>query len=362
MIANQNIGSATNLIYKTNQMYITITPQKLGKTYGQSSASFVGYLEKENQGIEQEGMEHFFNQYGDEISAEEVIKEIDGNAAKLKKIEPKFYSITVSPSKYELRRLENSSNDLKRYTRELMKDYVKCFNREINGRPISVDDIKYYAKIEHQRTFKGTDRQIRENQPYATKILQLKNEVRNIESGSMEGNIRKREREIAKLESQAPHQQNGKRIVQGMQKEGNQSHIHIIVSRKDASNSVSLSPGSKYKASTVEMHGKKVGRGFNRDQFFERAEKTFDKTFGYQRNFAETYKARKDFIKNPKIYFASLMKLPTNEKAIAFKLMGKAGLPIMPSIPTNQVQLALKVFNRLRRGVGVAIKSSSIGI
>jgi hypothetical protein len=350
-------------------MYITITPQKLGGTYSQSSADFVGYLEKENQGLEQENLmgeaiatEHFFNQFGDKFSAEEVVNDIDGNTAKLKTTEPKFYSITVSPSKYELSSLQNNSEDLKKYTRELMKDYVASFNREINGRPITINDIKYYAKIEHQRSFKGTDFQIKENQPYATKILQLKSEIRNVQEGRSEGNIKTMQQEIDKLEKQAPHQQNNKRIVQGMQKDGNQSHIHIIVSRKDASNSVSLSPGSKHKASEVEMHGKMVKRGFDRDKFFQSAEKTFDKTFGYQRNFAETYKARNDFIKNPKIYFASLMKLPTNEKALAFKIMGKAGIPMMSSIPTSQAQLAMKVFNRLRRGVEVTIKSSSIGI
>ncbi len=343
-------------------MYITITAHKLGANYSQSSADFVGYLEKENQGLEQQDMEHFFNQYGDEISAEEVVREIDGNTAKLKKKEAKFYSITVSPSKYELNRLQNSREDLKTYTRELMKDYVSSFNREINGRPITVNDIKYYAKIEHQRTFKGTDKQIKENQPYATKILQLKTDIRNIQEGRTEGNIKKVEKEIAKLERQAPHQQNGKRIVQGMAKDGNQSHIHIIVSRKDASNSISLSPGSKHKASEVEMHGKNVKRGFDRDKFFERAEKTFDKTFGYKRNYAETYKAKKTFVKNPNLYFAALMKLPANEKALAFKMITKTGLPIVPSIPVNQTQIALRVFKRLRRGAEVAIKSSSIGI
>ena len=343
-------------------MYITITPQKLGGTYSQGSADFVGYLEKENEGLEQRDMEHFFNQYGDEIPAEEVVKEIDGNTAKLKKKEPKFYSITVSPSKYELRKLKNNSQDLKNYTHELMKDYVASFNREINGRPISINDIKYYAKIEHQRTFKGTDFQIKENQPYASKILQLKTEIRNIQDGRAKGNIKKMNREIAKLERQAPHQQNGKRIVQGMSKDGNQSHIHIIVSRKDASNSVSLSPGSKHKASEVEMHGKKVKRGFDRDAFFVKAEKTFDKTFGYKRNFAETYKARKDFVKNPNLYFAALMKLPANEKALAFKMITKTGLPVIPSIPLSQAQIALRVFKRLRRGAEIAIKSSSIGI
>ncbi len=343
-------------------MYITITPQKLGGSYSQSSVDFVGYLEKENQGLEQEEMEHFFNQYGDGISAQEVVKDIDGNGAKLKKAEPKFYSITVSPSKYELNRLQNSSEDLKKYTRELMKDYVASFNREINGRPVTINDIKYYAKIEHQRTFKGTDREIKENQPYATKILQLKSEIRNVQEGRATGNIKGMQMKISRLEKEAPHQQNNKRIVQGMPKGGNQSHIHIIVSRKDASNTFSLSPGSKHKASEVEMHGKNVKRGFNRDQFFEKAEKTFDKAFYYQRNFAETYKARKEFVKNPKVYFASLMKLPANEKAMAFKIMRKSGIPMRSSIPVTQAQIAMKIFNRLRGGAEVAIKSSSIGI
>jgi len=343
-------------------MYITITPQKMGGNYSKSATDFVGYLEKENQGLEQRDMEHFFNQYGDEISAEEVIGEIDGNTAKLEKHEPRFYSITVSPSKYELRKLQNSSQDLKTYTRQLMKDYVASFNREIKGRPVSIDDIKYYAKIEHQRTFKGTDFQVKENQPFATKILQLKTEIRNIQEGRAEGNIKRMKKEIAKLERQAPHQQNGKRIVQGMPKDGNQSHIHIIVSRKDASNRFSLSPGSKYKASDVKLNGDTVKRGFDRDKFFEKAEKTFDNTFGYKRNFAETYKARKDFVKNPKLYFAALMKLPANEKALAFKMITKTGLPIVPSIPISQAQIALRVFKRLRRGAEIAIKSSSIGI
>ncbi|SHG54335.1 MobB family relaxase [Winogradskyella jejuensis] len=342
-------------------MYITITAQKIGPNYSQSSGDFVAYLEKENQGLKQEEMEHFFNQYGDEIGATEVVKDIDGNTAKLKKKEPKFYSITVSPSKYELRKLENSLEDLKRYTREIMKDYAVSFNREINGRKVTVDDIKYYAKIEHQRTFKGTDKQVRENQPFATRILKLKQEIRKIQQGEAIGNIERLKLKIGKLEKEAPHQQDGRRIVQGMKKAGDQSHIHIIVSRKDMSNSVSLSPGSKYKASEVIMNGKMVKRGFDRDSFFAKAEQTFDITFGYKRNYAESYKSKKDFIKNPKLYFSTLLGLPAGEKAVAFKILGKAGVPIA-SIPTNKVQLALKTIRYLKRGVDVAIKSGSIGI
>lgn len=342
-------------------MYITITPQKLASTYAQSVADFVDYLEKENQDLDQNETEYFFNQYEDKISPEQVIKEINENTSKLKKVEPKFYSITINPSKYELSRLQNSSADLKTYTRAVMHDYVTSFNRELNGKPITINDLKYFAKIEHQRAYKGTDIQVRENQPYATKILQLKQDLRKVQRGDMEGNPSKMKSQIEKLEKEAPHQQNGYRVVQGMKKEGNQSHIHIIVSRKDASNSVSLSPGSKYKSSEVVMNGKVVKRGFDRDAFFSKAEKTFDTTFGYKRNYAESYQSKKDFVQNPKLYFATLFGLPKNEKVLAFKILAKSGVHI-PTIPTNKVQLALKVMNSLKRGVDIAIKSGSIGI
>ena len=170
-------------------MYITITPQKLGSTFSQSVVDYVEYLEKENQNLEIEEMEHFFNQNGEKITAQEVVRDIDANTSKLKKVEPKFYAITVSPSQYELRRLQNHSLDLKTYTREIMKDYAESFNREINGKAISVNDIKYYAKIENQRTFKGTDVQVRENQPYATKILKCKDEIQKIKCGEISGDI-----------------------------------------------------------------------------------------------------------------------------------------------------------------------------
>lgn len=344
-------------------MYITITKQQTKGNYAQSVADFVAYLDKENENKAMDDMEHFFNQYTDEISNEEVINEIDGNTSKLKKTEPKFYSITVNPSARELKKLKNDPEKLKHYTRELMKDYAASFNREINGRKVSVDDIKYYAKIEHTRSFKGTDRQIRENQPFATKILELKNQIRSIQQGKAQGNINILQHNISRLEKEAPHQLNGKRIVQGMAKPGPQSHVHIIVSRKDMSNSFSLSPGSKYKASETILHGKTVKRGFDRNRFFACSEKTFDKLFHYNRNFVETYKARKTFLSNPKRYFSIISGLPTEQKKVAFNLLRKTGIhyPNM-NIPTNKVQLALKIIHKLRKGVNRAIESGSIGI
>lgn len=331
--------------------------------FGQSVADFVAYLEKENEQRSIEDQEHFFNQFDSVVPTDEVVREIDGNTAKLKRNEPKFYSITVNPSAYELKRLQNSSEGLKRYTIELMKEYAACFNREIEGRAVSLDDIKFFAKIEHQRTFKGTDWQVRENQPYATKILELKNQIGRIEQGKAQGNIRNLNKQISRLEKEAPHQQNGKRIVQGMSKEGPQTHVHIIVSRKDMSNKYSLSPGSKYKNSETVFNGKSVKRGFDRDRFYTVSEKTFDRLFGYHRNYAETYQARKTFINNPKLYFSTLSGLPTNEKSIAFNILRKAGVDYsMLNIPTNKVQLALKTIQRLKRGLDKAVQSGTIGI
>lgn len=344
-------------------MYITISPQKLNNSYPQSVSDFVDYLEKENEGKIYEQREHFFNQHGEEISPKEVIKEIDGNTAKLKKTEPKFYSITVNPSRHELNQLGNDKEKLKSYTREVMKSYAEAFNREIDGRKVTIDDILYYAKIEQQRTYKGTDKAVRENTPYRAKIARLQHEIVQIKRGEIHGNIKLKEKQISKLMQSAPYKLEGKMIKEGMIKEGPQTHIHIIVSRKDQSNTYSLSPGSKYVASDVEFNGKQVKRGFNRDQFFKDSEKTFDRMFNYKRNYVETYMGRKDFNKDPSIYFANIMNLPTSEKMIAFKLIQETGMKIpYLNIPVTNTQLAYQAFKKLKLAMEKAIHAGSIGI
>lgn len=344
-------------------MYVSITAQKLNGNYAQSVGDFVEYLEKENVGRLPVDQEYFFNHERDGIYTDEVIEEIDNNTAKLKKTEPKFYSITLNPSQQELKAIGDSPEALKQFTREAMKAYAKAFNREIDGKPVSIDDIKYFAKVERQRTFKGSDKEIQENQPYATKILELKQQIRSIQHGETTGDIKMLQKAIDRLEREAPHKLNGKRIVRDMPKPAHQSHIHIIVSRKDASNRYSLSPGSKYKASEVQMNGKIVKRGFDRNAFYNNAEKTLDKMFGYRRNYVESYSARKTFLKDPKLYFSAIAKLPTNERAMAFKLLQKTGVNTsLLSIPTNKLQLTMKAINTLKKGIGKAIESGSIGI
>lgn len=340
-------------------MYVTISPQKLSQNFSQSVKDFVSYLEKENEEKENSQKEMFFNQEDNFVDPSDVIEEIDSNSAKLKKNEPKYYSITLNPSRHELEHISNSPEALRQYTREVMKEYAAAFNREINGRSISVDDIKYFAKIEYQRFYKGTDREIKENGPFIKQIAALENQVQKLRCGEITGNLSELEQKLQRIKLETPHKINGKVIEQGMRKDGLQTHIHIVVSRKDASNSYSLSPGSKYRSSEVIMHGKIVKRGFERDQFFDKAEKTFDKLFKYNRNYVESYQARKTFTKHPQQYYSQLNRLSVAEKRIAFMMLSNTGISIPQLyIPQNQVKFAL---GQLKKALELGIRSSSIG-
>lgn len=339
-------------------MYIAITRQQLGDNFRGSARDFVRYLGKENEGKEPEQQEGYFNQEENHIDAERVIAEIDANTAKLKQREPKFYSLVVSPSQRELKHIGNDPEKLRQYTREVMKAYAASFYRD---QEVTVKDILYFAKLERERTYSEKDREVKENQAFASKILALQHQARAIKEGREQGDIAKVQEKIQALEAEAPHKQQGKRIVPGMAKEGHQSHIHIIVSRMDVTNSHSLSPGSKFRTSETILHGQTVKQGFDRDQFYRAAEKTFDAQFGYRRNYVETYHARNLLDKDPKRFFSALLGLPTNEQQAARQLLFKAGVKV-PVIPVNKAQLAYKAMMQLKKGIGQALESGSIGI
>jgi hypothetical protein len=341
-------------------MYITITKQQMEATYMQSAGDFVAYLEKEDKDKHHDLVDPFFDQNNDRVPADTVTKEIDANTAKLKKREPKFYSITINPSKRELKAINNDPLLLRHYVREVMKDYAASFYR---NQAVQVGQLKYYAKIEHERTYSGKDREIQENRPFKAKIAKLRNELRQVDRGELKENRLNIEREIQSLEKQTPHKLDGKPIVEGMKKPGHQMHVHIIMSRKDNTNRFSLSPGSSYRESEGPLNGKMVKRGFKRDQFFEAAEKTFDRMFSYDRSYTESYSARKTLSQDPLKYFARLAKLPTNERSVALKVLGKSGMPLpLPDIPKSKMDLVLKSIKRLRQGMDIARGSSTIEI
>ena len=107
------------------------------------------------------------------------------------------------------------------------------------------------------------------------------------------------------------------------------------------------------------MHGKIVKRGFERNRFFQSSEKAFDKMFQYNRNYVESYAARKMLSKDPKQYILSLRNLGINEKKIAFKMIRQTGLqlPVL-HLPKSKMGFAYK---QLKKIIEAGIKASSIG-
>ena len=62
-------------------------------------------------------------------------------------------------------------------------------------------------------------------------------------------------------------------------------HCHLIVSRKDQSNKVKISPLTNHRNTKKGV----ITGGFDRTALFENVEKGFDKLFGYNRQLSETF-------------------------------------------------------------------------
>ena len=140
-------------------MYVKIHSSKKDNNRG-SCDILINYLEKENQEKDIFSQEKFFNQKTSDVSFCTAQSSIDNNKGKLGKDEIKFYMITVNPSKDELKHICKSvsgrdiknisqltSIELKRYkealkdyTRIVMDQYAKNFNRGLSG-----ENILYFA-------------------------------------------------------------------------------------------------------------------------------------------------------------------------------------------------------------------------
>ena len=68
-------------------------------------------------------------------------------------------------------------------------------------------------------------------------------------------------------------------------KNENDMHAHIIVSRKTANNKVKISPQTNHKGTTKGT----VKGGFDRKEFINKMEQSFDQKFNYQRNIEESF-------------------------------------------------------------------------
>lgn len=206
-------------------MNIDFPPPSKG-TYNNADSSrrLVSYMEHEDMERMEQGIytEGFFNLTENNIYKSQVIKEIDNNKAQLLKTDAKFYAIHVSPSEQELKAMGNTEQK----QAETMKRYIREifipeYAKNFN-KGLSAEDIKFYGKIHFDR-----------------------------------------DRSNNKLNM----------------------HCHLIVSRKDQSNKIKLSPLTNHRNSNKGA----IKGGFDRTNLFKQVEQGFDKLFGYNRPLSESF-------------------------------------------------------------------------
>ena len=135
-------------------MHIDLAPPSNG-TYSNagSSRQLANYMEHEDLERMERGVytEGFFNLTDDNIYKSKVIKDIDSNIGQLLKTDAKFYAIHVSPSEKELQAVGNTEQE----QAEAMKRYIREvfipeYAKNFN-KGLSAEDIKFYGKIHFSR-------------------------------------------------------------------------------------------------------------------------------------------------------------------------------------------------------------------
>ncbi|MDD2674568.1 MAG: DUF5712 family protein [Flavobacterium sp.] len=253
-----NKGSCSNLA-----IYLEKENEELDKLIKKSSSmNEIFQLENRKQG--------FFTASEINISTIDVISSIDNNKRKLGANDAKYFAPTISFSENELSHiaflatgkreitsvlelnsseLEQFNNLIREYGRKVMDNYALNFNRQDKGIK-SGADLVYFGKIEHFRKFKGTDKEVID----------------------------------------------GKEIS-GQYKKGLQSHIHIIVSRKDKTQLLKLSPTCNEKQTNRKIGNNEYQVGFDRVKWINSNEKFFDEHFNYKRKELEKFE-NQNILKN----------------------------------------------------------------
>lgn len=214
---------AGSVAKRTRGMVIRVLPAKKGGVYSNTGSSkfLVNYLEHEAREARQEDKAIFFNQDREGITADEVQARINSNVQGLQKGKPHFHSLVISPSQDELRHLNNDPEKLKAYTRQVMDNYAANFTDK-RQRSLKSDDLVWFATIHNSRHYSGLD-------------------------------------DAVQIGTAQPRQQ----------KEGEQTHIHVIVSARDKTMSRSLHPDAG-------------SRRFNYKDWLHKNYQDFERTFDYK--------------------------------------------------------------------------------
>lgn len=242
-----------------------------------SCGDLANYLEKENENLNKKIEEansneiisnlisrkqSFFSHTSEDESLINVVSKIDSNKKKLTKTDSKYFAPTISLSQEEQKHLISKITNrnietiwdlsidefkiynsfLRSYTRRVMDNYALNFNRSDKGLR-SGKDLVYFGKIEHFRKFKGTDKKVQD---------------KSVKSADL--------------------------------KPGLNSHIHLIVSRKDKTQKLKLTPNTKERNTKRSIGGNSYQVGFDRINWIVQNEQTFDIMFGYERPLLEQFK------------------------------------------------------------------------
>lgn len=222
-------------------MFINISASEAGNNKG-SSAQLVHYMDKENRLFPEQETEHWFNASNNHIDSYSVKSSIDRNIAKLSACDAKFFLVNISPSQKEIAHLKmlnekGAKQELKAFAVKIMDEYARNFHR----RGISSSkDLLWFGKLENHRYYSARDKEVK----------------------------------------------NGT-AKRGDAKPGEQMHIQVIVSRKDITNKIKLSPMNNSRGGNLE-HSKKIGQ-FDRVAFKDSGEKVFDQMFGFERPVGESF-------------------------------------------------------------------------
>lgn len=195
-----------------------------GGTYANTGSCFgvVSYLRHEDAQRQEQGEQvEQFFNQEGTVKSREVTEKIDNNRAKLCRNEAKFFVITVSPSQKEIQAMGKTAQEQARNFREYINNDLMQKYAEGFNKGMNKNDIMYFGKIHHERKAGGE--------------LDM--------------------------------------------------HAHIIVSRKDITNTKKISPQTNHKGNSKGA----VKSGFNRSDFFRNSEQTFDNRFNHDRDIKESY-------------------------------------------------------------------------
>ena len=275
------------------------------------TSSFVNYLDKESA---LEEKLYFFNGTDREIENETVVNAIENNRKGLNKNEAYFYALTIDPSEKEIKHVYDEyakkiADALKEtgmpgtieqieegVMRRLFTDYaIKCMDEyALNfGRESikSNEDLVWFGRVEKNRYWKKNSTEVIHNKKIYDKISKL---MQKPQSQSIQESIKELKQNLI-FESDVREGGKPEPIYEMMPKSGDNYHIHIIVSRKDKTQKIKLSPKANARSSDKhKVGGRECKIGFDRNKFTNRIEKSFDTKFLYDRPIEESYEFKNE--------------------------------------------------------------------